>query len=94
MEWSTSILTLLLIGAATSALFVFVSAARLYVSHSDEADLALSNAEPERRSINPSRREGDRRKSDGNVEFPLRLGNMVIENDRRRTPDRRRGLAM
>lgn len=92
MEWSTTILTLILIGAATSALFVFVSAARLYVSPSDEADSSLALVQLERRSTGSSGRYGDRRKSDGKVEFPLRLGNIVIEQDRRHTPDRRQGL--
>jgi len=92
VEWSTIVLVLILIGVTTSALFVFVSAARLYVSDSDEADRQANAAQqPERRAAGVARRDGDRRKRGGNVTFPLRLHDLVIESERRRTPDRRQG---
>lgn len=93
MEWSTTILTLILIGGAIIALFVFVSAARLYVSPPDDIEGYWDEtAKPERRGSGTSGRYGDRRKNDEKVEFPLRLGNLIIEHDRRRSPDRRQGM--
>jgi hypothetical protein len=87
VEWSTIVLILIFIGVTTSTLFVFVSAARLYVSDTGEVDAGSPESQSERRSMN---REGDRRKRTERVEFPLRVGNVIIEHERRRTPDRRR----
>lgn len=93
-QWLKSVdfvLALILFGVATSALFVFVSAVRLYVSNAKKTANKSLGARPERRSIGPSGREGDRRKHEGNVEFPLQLDDRIIERDRRRIPDRRQG---
>jgi hypothetical protein len=92
VEWSTIVLVIVLIGVTTSALFVFVSAARLYVSDTDDTDQRAQAARhPERRAAGVAGRDGDRRKRGGDVTFPLRLHDLVIQSERRRMPDRRQG---
>lgn len=89
MEWSTIVMALVFIGVATSALFIFVSAARLFVSDTDEVERKSQGAQPERRSVISEANRRDRRQRSGRVEFPLQLGGMIIENERRQMPDRR-----
>lgn len=89
MDIWTIIMALVFFGVTTSMVFIFVSSARLYMHRDDEPDINLPDSRSGRRNV---ARQGDRRRNSGEVEFPLRLGHVVVEYDRRVTPDRRHSL--
>jgi len=77
------ILGVLGIGAILIAAYVFTVAARNYVSEEEE----LRNGRVMVQRSHTDRRSGQ------TVQFPLTVNGVVIHEDRRKIPDRRRALA-
>ena len=86
METWTILLALVFFGITASMVFIFVSSARLYMTSDDETAENPPHTRSGRRTV---ARQGDRRRNSAEVEFPLRIGHVVIEYDRRKTTDRR-----
>jgi len=82
------ILGVLGMGAIVIAAYVFTVAARNYVSEDDQP-LLFSNNGNGRRSEWVERNPVDRR-SGRPVSFPLTVNGVVVPEDRRRQPERRR----
>lgn len=86
------ILGVLGLGAIVISAYVFAAAARKYVSH----DHAHAHDHDEIRGTYPApskghfiqRRPADRR-SNKQVEFPLTVNSILVQQDRRHQPDRR-----
>ena len=91
---STLVWALILIGVGASALFVFVSTARLFVSPDTplpaDDNRTPSEVEADIGILETAGRAGARRRQ-GKVEFPLQLGDELVEHERRRLSGRRRG---
>ncbi|MEM6484797.1 MAG: hypothetical protein AAF662_07440 [Pseudomonadota bacterium] len=95
MDTLLTIIGILGVGALLISVWVFLSAARRYVSDSElDAEFAASEdlAVPDdlsHRHYNP-RSPDDRRKNDNVVTFPATINGVFVERDRRHLPDRRR----
>jgi len=90
MDVLLTIIGILGLGALLIAAWVFASAAKRYISGESlqrEIQAMESDLTPYRRW---TEREEDRRRNDQAVEFPLTLNGVVVEEDRRGKPDRRR----
>ena len=81
------ILGVLGLGAIVISVYVFTVSARNYVS-SDEPGGRSVQAPPARKHL-VQRRPSDRR-SGGQVVFPLTVNGVVVPEDRRHLPDRRK----
>ncbi|MEM6579615.1 MAG: hypothetical protein AAF699_00005 [Pseudomonadota bacterium] len=79
------ILGVLGFGAIIISAYVFTVAARNYVSTDDPP---LAQQTPTRKEGFVTRNPHDRRKNPA-TEFPITVNSVVIEKDRRRTPERR-----
>ena len=92
MDVVLAVIAVLGLGALLISVYVFAAAARRYVTGESrrEKRAALdSDLSPYRRSW-VERSPHDRRDESRAVEFPLELGDLRIEVDRRMNPDRRR----
>ncbi|MEM1144145.1 MAG: hypothetical protein AAF671_07865 [Pseudomonadota bacterium] len=95
MDTLLTIAGILGVGALLISVWVFLSAARRYVSDSElEAEFVASDDltaldELAHRHYNP-RSPDDRRKNANVVTFPATINGVFVERDRRHLPDRRR----
>ncbi|MEM6545737.1 MAG: hypothetical protein AAF680_12585 [Pseudomonadota bacterium] len=91
MDILLTIIGVLGVGALLISAWVFVAAAKRYVSGDDlEAEMAAmeSDLSPYRHWANRS--TNDRRQNREAIVFPITINGVVIEHDRRRNLDRRR----
>jgi hypothetical protein len=92
MDTVLTVIGILGLGALIIAAWVFVSAAKRYVTGEDlreEMEAMKSDLSPYKHWVDRSRK--DRRKDDSDsVHFPLNINGMLIKEDRRQHSDRRR----
>ncbi len=82
------ILGILGVGAMLISAYVFMVAARNYVSEDDEQQRDRDG------NFRRVTRSGSDRRSGASVSFPLMVNGILVEHDRRVSPDRRRAAAI
>jgi hypothetical protein len=87
VELTSILLSVALVAVTASALFVFVSAARFYVSEEIEGERNTKGSAPSLPALQA--RNGERRRNRVPVVFPVEINGMIIEQERRSGVDRR-----
>jgi hypothetical protein len=88
MDTVLIILGVLGLGAMVIATFVFTSAARKYVSNNNHPD-RRGGAAPSEPPGHINRSSDDRRQQAPVQSFPITVNGLLVEENRRHTPDRR-----
>lgn len=91
MDTVLTVIGILGLGALIIAAWVFVSAAKRYVTGEDlreEMEAMQSDLSPYKHWVDRSKK--DRRKDSNSVHFPITIDGMLIKEDRRQHSDRRR----
>ena len=85
MDVMLMIIAVLGLGALVIAVYIFAVAARQYVSE----DHHLSTPK-QSHTLHIPRRQQDRRQTNTVLQFPITVNGLLVHEDRRRMPDRRR----
>jgi hypothetical protein len=91
MDTVLTVIGILGLGALVIAAWVFVSAAKRYVTGEylrEEMEAMQSDLSPYKHWVDRSKQ--DRRKDSNSVHFPITIDGMLIKEDRRQHSDRRR----
>jgi hypothetical protein len=88
MDTVLIILGVLGLGAMVIAAFVFTAAARKYVSNNNHPD-RRGGAAPSEPPGHINRSGADRRQESSVPSFPITVNGLLVEENRRHTPDRR-----
>ncbi len=85
MNATLTVIAFLGLGALLIGVYVFAASARNFMSE-EKASASWD------RSSMVVRQSSDRRQSEGPASFPAIINNVLVMEDRRRLPDRRRGF--